>query len=72
MEPDLDPGPDIRGGVLFVKVRNPSTGGVGSVPASLLEHHRERGWEPDSAPAEDPKKSSKRPAPPALTSPQED
>jgi hypothetical protein len=51
VEPPLDPGPDLRNGVLFVKVRNPSTGGTGSVPADLLDHHRDRGWEPCDSPA---------------------
>lgn len=46
----LDPGPSVWGGVEFVKIRHTVTGGVGEVPAHLVEFHRRRGWEPFDAP----------------------
>lgn len=47
----LDPGPTVWGEVEFVTVRHPDTGGVAEVPAHLVEHHRQRGWEPFDAPS---------------------
>lgn len=46
----LDPGPIVWGGVEFVHIHHPETGGEADVPAHLLEHHRQRGWEPADAP----------------------
>ncbi len=46
----IDPGPPTWAGVEFVRVHNPETGGVADVPAHLVEHHRQRGWEPVDSP----------------------
>lgn len=42
----IDPGPPTWAGVRFVRIQHPVTGGVADVPAHLVEHHRQRGWEP--------------------------
>lgn len=49
----IDPGPPTWAGVRFVRIQHPETGGVADVPAHLVEHHRQRGWEPveEAAPA---------------------
>lgn len=53
-EERLDPGPVVWGGVEFVHVRHPETGGEADVPAHLVEHHRQRGWEPTAPPPAEP------------------
>jgi hypothetical protein len=71
-EPTPDLGPDIRGGVLFVKVRN-ADGAEASVPEHLLAHHAARGFvpadQPEPEPDPDPQTSPKDDNNP---SPQED
>ena len=73
----LDPGPVVHAGVEFAHVHHKETGGEADVPAHLLDHYHQRGWEPTDSPVVvepdlEPDDAAEDPQDPDLDEPDED